>query len=289
MREGVGVFYGVHVQNSGEFGDPRILAEMARDAEHAGWDGFFIWDHLVYAIHQTVPVTDPVVALSAIALATDRIRLGPLVTPLARRRPWKVARETVALDILSGGRLVLGVGLGEPADTEFSGFGEESDAKIRAGKLDESLAILSGLWSGESFGFNGSHYTMEETTFLPSPAQSPRIPVWVAGEWPNKPPFRRAARWDGIFPSKRGVGLDEMMTSKDLEEIITFIRQERATDDAFTIALGGYTPANDRGEAVSIVEPYIDVGLTWWLEGINGLRGSLEDARERIRQGPPKG
>jgi alkanesulfonate monooxygenase SsuD/methylene tetrahydromethanopterin reductase-like flavin-dependent oxidoreductase (luciferase family) len=282
------VFYGVHVQNSGEYGDPWVLAGMAEDAERAGWDGFFIWDHLVYAVGRTAPVTDPVVALSAIAVRTERIRFGPMVSPLARRRPWKLARETVSLDVLSQGRIVLGVGLGDPADVEFSGFGEESDPKVRAARLDESLDILSGLWTGKPFSYRGAQYGIQETTFLPPPVQSPRIPVWVAGEWPNRAPFRRAARWDGVFPSKRGVALDEMMTPGDLCEIVTFIRQERTADDPFVVALGGYTPATDRQRAVAIVEPYIDAGLTWWLEGLNSLRGSLDDARERIRRGPPR-
>jgi alkanesulfonate monooxygenase SsuD/methylene tetrahydromethanopterin reductase-like flavin-dependent oxidoreductase (luciferase family) len=283
------VHYAVHVQDSGEFGDPRVLAAMAEDAERAGWDGFFIWDHIVHALGRTAPVVDPVVALAAIAARTERIRFGPMVTPLARRRPWKVARETVSLDVLSQGRLVLGVGLGEPADEEFAGFGEEADPKARAARLDESLDILSGLWTGEPFGYRGAHYRVEETTFLPPPVQSPRIPVWVAGEWPNRAPFRRAARWDGVFPSKRGVAMDEMMTPADLRAIVSYIRQERTSDARFDVALGGYTPASDRQHAVAIVEPYVEVaGLTWWLEGLNSLRGSLDDARERIRQGPPK-
>lgn len=282
------MFYGVHVQNSGEFGDPRLLAEMARDAERSGWDGFFIWDHIAYALGETAPVVDPVVTLAAIAASTQQIRLGALVTPLARRRPWKVARETVSLDILSTGRLVLGAGLGEPVDEEFARFGEESDARERAGKLDESLAIVSGLWTGEPFSYVGAHYRVEEVTFLPPPVQSPRIPVWIAGEWPNKPPFRRAARWDGVFPSKRGVMVDEMMTPGDLDEIVSFVREERVTDDSFAVALGGYTPAHDRNQAVAIVEPYVAVGLNWWLEGINSLKVSLRDARERVHEGPPK-
>ena len=284
------VQYGVHVQDSGEFGDPRVLAAMAEDAERAGWDGFFIWDHIVHALGETAPVTDPTVVMSAIAARTERIRFGPMVTPLARRRPWKVARETASLDVLSQGRVILGVGLGDPADEEFATFGEDADPKARAAKLDASLDILAGLWTGEPFAYQGSHYRIEETAFLPPPVQSPRIPVWVAGEWPNRAPFRRAARWDGVFPSMRGVAMDEMMTPKDLCEIVSFIRQERTTDAPFDVALGGYTPAADRQRAVAIVEPYIEeAGLTWWLEGLNSLRGSLEDARERIRQGPPKG
>jgi hypothetical protein len=282
------VFYGVHVQNSGEYGDPRILADLAREAEEAEWDGFFIWDHLLYSIDETLPVVDPWIALAAIALNTRRVRIGPMVTPPARRRPWKLARETASLDILSEGRLVLGVGLGEPAEVEFARFGEESDARTRAAKLDEALAILAGLWSGEPFSHEGAHFTIHEATFLPTPVQTPRIPIWVGGDWPNKPPFRRAARWDGIFPGRRGVALDEMMTPEDLGEIVDFIGQQRPLDDSFVVALGGYTPANDRSRAVAIVESYVAVGLTWWLEGMNSLRGSLEDTRERIRQGPPR-
>lgn len=281
------MFYGVHVQNSGEFGDPRLLGVMAREAELAGWDGFFIWDHIAYSLGRTAPMADPVVTLAVVAAQTERIRFGALVTPLARRRPWKVARETVSLDILSGGRLILGAGLGEPVDVEFARFGEDADARVRAGKLDESLAIVSGLWSGEPFSYVGAHYRVEEVTFLPPPLQTPRVPVWIAGEWPNKPPFRRAARWDGIFPSKRGVKVDEMMTPGDLDEIVRFIRQERTSDTSFAVALGGYTPAHDRSGAVAIVEPYVEVGLTWWLEGINSLKLSLLEARERVRQGPP--
>ena len=280
--------YGVHVQNSGEYGDPMVLAELARDAESAGWDGFFIWDHLVYAINHTAPVVDPWIALSAIAMTTRHIRIGPLVTPLARRRPWTIARETASLDTLSQGRLILGVGLGGPADVEFAGFGEASDPKVRAGKLDESLTVVSGLWSGAPFSFEGEHYTVQETTFLPTPVQTPRIPVWVAGEWPNKRPFQRASRWDGVFPSRRGVGLDEMMTPEDLGEIVHFIEQERPLDDSFVVALGGYTPGGDPKRAAEMVGAYIEVGLTWWLEGMNSLTRSLEEARERIRQGPPR-
>jgi hypothetical protein len=282
------VFYGVHVQNSGDYGDPRILADLAREAEEAGWDGFFIWDHLLYSVDEMLPVVDPWIALAAIALNTRRVRIGPMVTPLARRRPWKLARETASLDVLSEGRLVLGVGLGEPAEVEFAQFGEESDARTRAAKLDEALAIVTGLWSGEPFSHEGAHYTIQESTFLPSPVQKPRIPIWVGGEWPNKPPFHRAARWDGVFPSKRGVALDEMMTPEDLGEIVGFIGQHRLLDDSFVVALGGYTPANDRSRAIEIVEAYVAVGLTWWLEGMNSLRGSRQDIRERIRQGPPK-
>src|SRR5689334_13471095 len=179
---------------------------MARDAEAAGWDGFFLWDHVIL---WPTPTCDPWVALAAVALATERVRIGPLVTPLPRRRITKLARETVTLDHLSNGRLVLGVGIGlGPWEWEY--LGEETDLRTRGAMLDEGLELLTKLWSGEPVMHEGRFYTCRgdkgpndptpiPTPFLPRPVQ-PRIPVWVAGTWPKKPPFRRAARWDGVVP-----------------------------------------------------------------------------------------
>jgi alkanesulfonate monooxygenase SsuD/methylene tetrahydromethanopterin reductase-like flavin-dependent oxidoreductase (luciferase family) len=147
--------YGINVPNFGDYNRPRVLADLAESAEEAGWDGFFIWDHMV----GETPFCDPTVALSAIALLTDRIRLGAMITPLPRRRPWKVAREMVSLDHLSGGRVIMGVGLGNPP-TEYSKLGEEPGARARAEKLDESLEIITGLWSGERFSHEGKHYRL---------------------------------------------------------------------------------------------------------------------------------
>jgi alkanesulfonate monooxygenase SsuD/methylene tetrahydromethanopterin reductase-like flavin-dependent oxidoreductase (luciferase family) len=279
--------YGVHVQNSGDFGDAAVLARLARDAEMAGWDGFFIWDHILFEVQQPTPVVDPWVALTAVAMSTERVLLGPLVTPLARRRPWKLARETVSLDRLSGGRLVLGVGLGDRVEEDFATFDEVVDARLRAAKLDESLEILVGLWSGEQFTYSGEHYRLATSVFLPTSAQSPRIPIWVGGEWPNKRPFRRAAGWDGVFPSKEGVALDEMMTPDDLKEIVTYVKANRSRSEPFDVVIGGYTPGDDPDRASHIVAAYREVGVTWWLEGINSLRGPIGDMHVRIRQGPP--
>src|SRR5689334_8757471 len=194
--------YGMSVAPFGDYANPLALAELASEAEQAGWDGFFIWDHIMFdpTFH---PIVDPWVGLTAVALHTTRIRIGTMITPLARRRPWKVARETVSLDQVSKGRFTLGVGLGDPSQWDYGFFGEEPDPKIRAEKLDESLDILSGLWSGEAFHYEGKHFTIKEVQFTPRPVQQPRIPVWVGGWWPNKPPMRRAARWDGAIPIKR--------------------------------------------------------------------------------------
>jgi alkanesulfonate monooxygenase SsuD/methylene tetrahydromethanopterin reductase-like flavin-dependent oxidoreductase (luciferase family) len=175
---------GIFVAPFDELSDPRLVAELAREAEMAGWDGFFVWDHIRYS-PPAEAVSDPWIVLAAIATATDRVRLGPLVTPLARRRVHKLARETVTLDRLSGGRLVLGVGLGGDRHGEFEPFGDPADPVERGRLLDEGLEKLRGYWDGG---------------LLPPPVQRPRIPVWVAARYPNRRPVRRAARWDGLFP-----------------------------------------------------------------------------------------
>lgn len=194
--------YAVSLPNFDVHADPRVLARLARDAEAAGWDGFFIWDHILFDPYGGIALSDPWVALAAIALGTERIRIGTMVTPLPRRRPWKLAREAVSLDHLSGGRLILGVGLGDPVREEFAWLGEETDNRVRAKKLDEGLAIVTGLWSGEKFAYEGEQYQVKETIFLPRPVQSPRIPIWVAGAWPTR--RRSAAPRAGTASSRCG-------------------------------------------------------------------------------------
>ena len=165
--------------------DAQVIADLAIDAEEAGWDGVFVWDCINM---RNQSAHNPWMILAAIAARTQRIRLGTLITPLSRRRPWKVARETVTLDHLSDGRFILPVGLGETNDGGFSNVGEELDRKKRAQMLNESLDILNGLWSGEPFSYNGEYYHIKEMTFLPEPVQSPRIPVWVVGAWQRESP-----------------------------------------------------------------------------------------------------
>jgi len=169
-----------------ELSEPALVAELAARAEARGWDGFFVWDHVAYR-EPVRALADPWITLAAVAAATRRVTIGPLVTPLPRRRPHQLARETVTLDRLSLGRLVLGVGLGSERTGEFDPdrFGEEGDARARARLLDDGLERLQAYWDGE---------------FEPRPLQRPRIPVWVAARWPHRRPLRRAARWDGLFP-----------------------------------------------------------------------------------------
>jgi alkanesulfonate monooxygenase SsuD/methylene tetrahydromethanopterin reductase-like flavin-dependent oxidoreductase (luciferase family) len=219
------------------------------------------------------------------AMRTERIRLGTLVTALPRRRPWKLARETLTLDQLSGGRLILGVGLGYFANEEFAAFGEETDAKIRAAQLDEGLDVLTGLWSGEPFSYDGTQYQVKNVCFTP-PVQRPRIPIWVAGTWPLKAPFRRAARWDGVVPIGRD--FEKPLTPAEIRDIAAYIKEHRVSKEPFEIVRGGQTPGRDTAEDAAIVAPYAEAGLTWWLETRLPWLSSLVEVRERIRKGPPR-
>jgi alkanesulfonate monooxygenase SsuD/methylene tetrahydromethanopterin reductase-like flavin-dependent oxidoreductase (luciferase family) len=281
--------FAIDLPNFGVYGDARLLADLARETEEAGWDGFFLWDHMQFFVPgQRVPVVDPWVALTAIALATSRIKLGPMVTPIPRRRPWKLARESVTLDHLSGGRLILGVGLGDPVATELGAFGEETDTRRRAAMLDEGLSVLTGLWRGEPFTFEGEHFQVKEALLWPPPVQSPRIPIWVAGFWPNRRPMRRGARWDGVVPGKMIDGQMSRLTPDDVREIIAYVKAHRESDAPFDVVMGGSTPGDDPVRAAEIVAPYAEAGLTWWHEGPARMDTSLEEIRARIRRGPPR-
>lgn len=251
--------YGLSLPPFGDFSDPHLLIDAARRAEAAGWDGFFIWDHLIWnpPFH---PNLDPWVALGGIAMATTRVKLGTMITPLARRRPWKVARETTTLDRLSNGRLILGVGLGDPVPWDFRLFHEETDDKVRAGLLDEGLEILNGLWQGKPFSFQGEHYQLEEITFKPTPLQTPRIPIWVAGRWANQPPMRRAARWDGYFPIKFGGNI----MPDDCRAALRYIGEHRTSDQPLDLVLDRTLP-DDPAQARELLHQYAEAGMTWWM------------------------
>lgn len=276
--------FGIHIPNFDPFGEPGAVVEIALVAEDAGWDGLFIWDHIRWE-HDEWPVVDPWIALAATAQATSTLRLGTMITPLARRRPWKVARETVSLDQLSHGRMILGAGLGWGKDVEFAAFGEEADDRTRAAMLDEGLTVLTGLWGGSPFSFEGEHFRAQDVTFLPPPIQQPRIPIWIAGLWPNRRPFRRAARWDGVFPERVAGGT---VSAAEVAEIRDFIRGERSTDQPFDIAVGGYSDmALEYEEQFGAYERN---GLTWWFERFDPSRGlSLQEIRQLVAAGPPRG
>jgi alkanesulfonate monooxygenase SsuD/methylene tetrahydromethanopterin reductase-like flavin-dependent oxidoreductase (luciferase family) len=278
----------IGVPNVREYADPGLLVELAVEAEAAGWDGVFVWDHIAREEDPSVPATDPWIAAAAMAVRTERVRLGIMVTPLARRRPWKVAREAVALDALSGGRLTLGAGLGGGPQAEFAAFGEDADPRVRAGRLDEGLAILDGLWSGEPFSFSGSYHRVEAAHFVPRALQEPRIPIWVAGRWPHKRPFRRAARWDGLFPLFDGYGAGEMPPPSLLAEAVAYTQAQREGDGPFDVALESVSAGEDLAADAALAAGYERAGLTWWVEALGWFRGPLEAMRERVRRGPPR-
>jgi len=232
-----------------------------------------------------VPIFDAFTSLAAIALRTSRIRLGTTVTPLPRLKPWEVARQTVALDHLSHGRFTLGVGLGVKESCDYENFGETAENKILAEKLNESLDIITGLWSGRPFSYEGKHYHIGKTTFLPTPIQKPRIPIWVGGFWPRKAPFRRAAKWDGVVPLKLP---EELLEPADLREITGYFNEHRTTKSSFDFAIIGWTTGKNRQSNREKVAPFIEAGMTWWLESLYTKRDSPVEMRRRIRLGPPR-
>lgn len=273
--------FGINVPNFGPTGDARLLADLAGEAEAHGWDGFFLWDHIGADWGET-PFADPWVALAAMAMTTSKITLGPVVTPLPRRRPWNVAREAVALDQLSGGRLILGVGIGSDSAQEYSCYGEPADDRLHGAMLDEALEIITGLWSGKLYSFEGEHYHIRNARYLPTPVQRPRIPIWVAAMWPNKKPLRRAARWDGLCPLID----NQEMSPDDLREAMAFLRPLLPPDKPFDVLAYGGTRGKDPVADSAKVAAYRDAGATWWQESM-APDDDAEYIRQRIRKGPP--
>lgn len=278
--------YGLALPNAGVAGDARTLAEFASVAEQAGWDGVFLEDYITHHSASDAPTYDPWVALAVMALRTERILLGTSVTPLTRRRPWKVAREAVTLDHLSNGRLILGVGLGDLGDPGFAKVGEEIDNWRRAKMLDEALDIVMGLWSGEPFSYHGTYYSLDEVTFLPTPVQKPRIPIWVGGNSPHRGPLLRAARWDGFCGGKENDGTNWLFTPDELRELKAFFESHRTTSAPFDIVIGGNERGDDPERERASIKALAEAGATWWVEYVTPSIGGVDAMRERIKGGP---
>ena len=265
------------------------LVELASEAEHAGWDGVFVADALSIETpkFRAFPWFDPWVALAGMAAHTKQVKLGTFITPPSRRRPWKLAREVATLDHLSNGRAILAVGLGAAEDDGgFYKVGEAMDLKVRGQMLDESLAIIAGLWTGEPFSHEGEHYRVQQMTMLPPPVQRPRVPVWVVGVWSKEKSLARALRWDGIIPQKYRPAPTEMALSSD--EVLAVkkcVDRRRDSTAPFEIITGGSTPAKSRKRALEIVRPFIEAGATWWMEHV---WSDQKKVRARIQQGPPR-
>ena len=285
--------FAVDVPNFGDFADPRLFADLARRAEEAGWDGLFVWDHVTHSKERRRQIADPWVLLTAAALATQRIRLGTMITPVPRRRVSKLAREVTTLDRLTGGRMILGVGLGAPVADEYGTFGETTDLRQLAAHLDEGLEALNLLWSGEPVTFRGEHVVVDDVAFLPTPVQRPRVPIWVAGIWPAKAPMRRAARWDGavpILPEPDG-SRSRSPDPAAVAEIREFLAASRAAagrqSEPFDLVIRGTTAADPAG-ATDLLAPLAAAGATWWEECAPDHLEQATPMFRRVDQGPPR-
>ena len=282
----------------GDYGeDPMRLITLAEAAENAGYDGFFIWDHLALEPDGQLEIVDATIILGALAAATSTIKLGPLITPLARRRPWKVSKEVATLDRLSNGRLVFGVGLGEPAELEFGAFGEDTSGRGRAERLDEGLDLLDQFLSGKAVTYHGKHYTISNASLMPPPLQQPRPPIWIAASLPARAGLRRAVKWDGCFPVKvpksivagevTSVPWDQWWVSpQDFADVVATIKQSRGELDNYALVATGLTEHDDRNTANAKLAAYAAAGATWWLEWIDDSVGSFERTLEFVRRGP---
>lgn len=259
---------------------------FAKAAEKAGWDAFFVWEP-TYGV-------DAWVTLAAIAVETEKIRLGTLLTPPSRMRPWKLASEVITIDILSKGRIIISVGLGA-IDTGFEELGEKTDLKTRAELLDESLDIMEGLWSGDMSYYKGKHYNIKnlfESEFFkrhppPKLVQIPRIPIWIVGAWPYEKSMKRAIKYEGIIPTiKNKQGQFEDITPEYIVEIKDYIQENRSKKAPFDIIVEGKSPGDNPKVSMSVIKPFAEAGATWWIESDWTTR-NLELLFKRVKQGPP--
>ena len=285
--------FSINIPNFGDFADPRTVATVAAEAEQAGWDGLFVWDHVVHdkRKRQGQPFGDPWMLLTAAALATSRLRLGTMVTPIARRRPEQLARQVATLDSLSCGIVIFCAGLGGPIEDEFASFGDTTDPVLLAERLDEGLELVGRYWSGERVNHHGRHYDVRDVTLLPASVQQPRLPVWIGGFWPHRRPMRRAARWDGAVPLFTTAGHGHVPPVDEVRDLIAYIGKHREgpAETPFEIVLGGASPG-DRVEARETIAALAEIGATWWderqLQNNEDLYRQLPVLR-RIAEGPP--
>ena len=255
--------------------DPGVVADVAVEAEAAGWDGLFVWDHLIFT-EPVRAIADPWICCAAIAARTSRIQFGPMVTPLSRRRPQVVARQAVSLDRLSGGRLILGFGLGDDGSVrELSRFGEVSDARSRAAILDERLEVLRGLLSGEEVDHDGPHGTAQRVTFLPTAVRPGGIPIWIGGRWPNRAPLRRAARHDGVFV----IAVEAPGDLAAARQAVAGFRERQGG------AMAGFEVVVRLAPGADVV-PWADAGATWALTQLGPYGLEPAEVWAVVRAGP---
>jgi alkanesulfonate monooxygenase SsuD/methylene tetrahydromethanopterin reductase-like flavin-dependent oxidoreductase (luciferase family) len=265
--------------------DPMDLARLGIEAEQAGFDGFFLWDHIVFSnTGEGPPIVDPWLVLAVVAASTTRIKIGTMITPVPRRRPWQLAKETTTLDRLSNGRLILGVGIGSPTYGDFGIFGEPTDPRTRAELLDEGLDVMAGLWSGERFSYQGQHFRLDPVRFSPVPVQRPRIPVWVGGVLPAARPIARATRWDGMVPIRYNDQGLVAPSAQDMADVGDAAVKARGSADDFDLVVWSDVAKNP-GEVPGIAEPYVANGVTWWIESARPGVGWWPGAQARVTAG----
>lgn len=284
--------YSINIPNFGDFADPRTVAAVATAAEEAGWDALLVWDHVVHdkRLRRGQPFGDPWVLLAAAGMMTSRLRLGTLVTPVPRRRPEQLARQVATLDVLTGGRVIFGAGLGGPIEDEFGSFGDTTDPVQLAERLDEGLELLRRYWSGATVNHDGQHFQVRDVDLLPATVQQPRPPVWIAGWWPNRRPMRRAAAWDGAAPLFDSARHGYAPSADELGALVAYVRSCRGprADEPFEIVVGGATEASN---AADVIGPLRDAGATWWDERLRQDRDEfdkLAPVLRRIEAGPPQ-
>lgn len=285
--------FSINLPNFGDFADPRAVATVAVAAEQAGWDGLFVWDHVVHdkQTRRGQPFGDPWILLTAAAMATSHLRLGTLLTPVARRRPEQLARQVATLDSLSRGRMIFAAGLGGPIQDEYGSFGDTTDPVVLAQRLDEGLELLARYWSGEPVNHDGRHYQAHDVTLLPASVQRPRPPIWIGGFWPHRAPMRRAARWDGAVPLFTEARHGHVPPVDQVRDLVAYVNQHRADpkDRPFEIVLGGATPG-DPAKARDVIAPLAEAGATWWderqFQDTDDLH-RLTPVLRRINRGPP--
>ncbi len=282
--------HGLVFANFGERSDPQTLADLAHIAERAGWDGVFLPDALQMVGAEDLDTSDPWIGLAAIAMRTERVTIGPIVAAPARYRPWQLARQATTLDHLSGGRLVLGIGLGDAYDRAFAAFHEEPDLRKRAAMLDEGLEIIDGLWRGEPFQHHGEHYQVDEIAFHPRPVQRPRIPVWVGWKWPNQKPLQRAARWDGAVPFAMDGDQYLDLDAVQIDEVATDLWARRSGKDPGEpfdiVAYGTLLASSQDATTRDDLRAKADAGATWLIEFI-GPEHDTATLKAAIAKGPP--
>jgi alkanesulfonate monooxygenase SsuD/methylene tetrahydromethanopterin reductase-like flavin-dependent oxidoreductase (luciferase family) len=271
--------FSLNLMNFGYLGEVSVLADVAKEAEDFGWDAIFLWDHVNWTdmgFH-----VDPWIALGLIADRTSRVKIGTAITPIARRRPTKLAREILTLHQMSGGRFVFGAGSGAWS-SEFDDLGESGDLRVRADMLDEGLELLKKTWSGEPFEHQGSHYQAKGQTFCPGGAD---IPIWLGGTWPNRGPFRRAARFDGVMAMSQD--FNNPLSTGDVSDIRQFVTDHQNSKTPFDLAVALNT-TNDRVADIERAQSYENAGADWWQEGVYPPAESLDELRKTVRNGPPR-